>query len=292
MGSQVITFDGTNAPTSTMGPADGDSPIAGADVVPGIQAAGDTAWNALLRVRPLVGLADLRAITTPTDGLTRYVLGYGVFTFKTISPVSTNVEPWCVAPTDGTTGFWVADKLLERRKNRTIGLVSPYGITPTAISWSTANQALSDATSPDVERTSTGVRFTSTPVVVSALGRQMYFRLDEHLEHGTRIVNAQLSILPATHGALPGSPPRFTLARFPLDPWDPNLTSLISAGFYSDASHVAVATYNAAHEFGGVVDQNHDVDLYEYAYVLVVANEGGANALAGLKLGALELQLI
>lgn len=104
-------------------------------------------------------------------------------------------------------------------------------------------------------------------------------------------MNAKLSVLPSAHGALPGSPPRFTIARYPLDPWDPNLTNLISAGYYADNSHASVATYNAAHEFGGVVDQNNEVDLYEFAYVLIVANEGGSNALAGLKIAALELQL-
>jgi hypothetical protein len=288
MGTQTITFNGTNAPTAAMGPADGDAPIQAADVVPGIQAAGDTAWNALLRVQPLATLAALRAITTPADGLTRYVLGYGLYTFKTTHGLLVTVEPWAVAATDATPGRWVHESAKGRAPGyRTVPLTEPYGIS-NVMAWSAANQVLEDALAATVTRNASSTSFVAAYTAASQ-ARQLYFSLDKYLVTGTRLASAQLAIYPNVHGTLPTLPPRFTIARFPTDTWDPALTNLLAAGYFEDASHASPATYDVVHKFGGSLDQNHDIDLAEYSYVLIVANEGGTNAQNGLALGACEL---
>lgn len=290
MGSLSIVFDGANAPTSAMGPADGDAPIMSADVVPGIQAAGDIAWNALLRVQPLATLAALRAITTPADGLTRYVLGYGMYTFKTSPGLNVTVEPWAVAATDATPGRWVHENAKARAPGlRTIPLTEPYGIS-NVIAWSAANQVLEDALAATVTRNASSSSFT-TVFTGSSSARQMYFSLDKYLVSGTRLTNAQIAIYPNVHGTLPALMPRFTIVRFPTDTWDPALTNLLAAGYFSDSSHGSPATYDVVHKFGGALDQNHDIDLAEYSYLLIVANEGGTDSQSGLALGSCELSL-
>lgn len=288
MGTATITFDGTNAPTSAMGPADGDAPIQASDVVPGIQAAGDVAWHTLLRVTPLANLAALRAITTPADGLTRYVLGYGLYTFKTTHGLLVTVEPWAVAATDATPGRWVHENAKERVPGyRTIPLNDPFAIS-NVIAWSASNQLLNDVLAATVSRYASSSGFATVHTAADE-ARQLYFSLDKYLVNGARITSAQLSVSPPFHGALPALMPRFTLVRFPTDPWDSPLTNLVSGGYFSDSSHGSLATYEVVHKFGGTVDQNHDIDLAEYSYLLIVANEGGANAALGLAVGALEL---
>lgn len=291
MGSQLITYNGANAPVSAMGPADGDAPIAAGDVVPGLQAAGDIAWNALLRVQPLATLAALRAITTPADELTRYVLGYGMYTFKTTPGLLVDVEPWSVAAADATPGRWVHEEAKARAPGyRTAPLTDPYGITSIAVTWDDADRFLVNP----IDAAGVTRRVSSSEFASSHTGAnqalQMYFSLDRYLVNGTRISNAQITISPSgAHGTLPNLMPRFTIVRYATDPWVGTLENLLAAGYFSDGS--SLGTFNTVHKFGGALDQNHNVDLAEYSYALIAANEGGTNSLGGMKLCAIELVL-
>jgi hypothetical protein len=120
----------TSRPTGITIPVDGDTPIKAADVVPALQATGDLANNAIVRLEPVASLAALAAILVPTDGQQRYVVGYGVYTFKTTTPLLVNASPWSIAATDATPGQWIADTALSRVPSyQTRKLETPLGIT-------------------------------------------------------------------------------------------------------------------------------------------------------------------
>ena len=62
-------------------------------------------------------LVALQAILVPTHGLTRFVRGYGHYTFVTSGTysASTAVSPWILAATDGTAGRWVNQATADAR---------------------------------------------------------------------------------------------------------------------------------------------------------------------------------
>jgi len=294
MGTQLITYDGTNAPTSTMGPADGDAPIQASDVVPGLQAAGDVAWNALLRVTPLATIAALAAIATPTNGLTKYVLGFGFYTFQTTVTTITTGEPYVVAAADATPGRWVSQVVFMRQGavggaatgSRVVPGNMPIGVS--AVVAFTVNQdAMAGVAGTDFRNNVSGVEFLNANNA-STDARQATFALNAYLHHGAILSQAYARIQPAGHANVPARPPRLAIVRYALNPYTGTPSNLYSGAYYEDAP-ASGAAYSASHEFGGSLDQNHTIDLENYAYAAIVSNEASTNAVLGLRVNGIRI---
>ena len=280
----------TSRPTGITVPVDGDTPIKAADVVPALQATGDLANNAISRLEPVASLAALAALLVPTDGMQRYVVGYGVYTFKTTTPLLVNASPWSIAATDATPGKWIADTALSRVPSyQTRKLDSPLGITGLT-TWGISSSSLEFMTDTETGRYVQGVSFKTVNTGASSY-RIFHFNIDHMLVDRARITNVQLNICPNAHAALPAALPKFTVIRHATNPWTyASITApqnLLAAGYFEDTG-VLLAGYIVGHKFGGNLDQNNDVDLDNYTYSLVVANEGGTDAANGLIIGPFE----
>lgn len=105
-------------------PADGDARSAASVNAP-LQAIADGVADLQSQVSPLASLTALAAITTPADGTTRHVLGFGGYTFKTAA--TTGISPFRVAAADATPGGWESNTAHETSLVRFCapGLLSP-----------------------------------------------------------------------------------------------------------------------------------------------------------------------
>ncbi len=288
--SAPYDFVPTNRPTGVTLPSDGDAPIKAADVNPALQYIGDLAANSIARLEPVASLAALAAITTPANNQQRYVVGYGVYTFKTTTPLLVNASPWSIAATDATPGRWIADNALVRVPSfQTRKLESPLGITGLT-TWGIGSGLLEFMTDTETGRYSQGISFKTVNVGASSY-RIFHLNIDNFLVDRARLTNVQLNICPNAHGALPAALPKFTVIRHATNPWTyASITApqnLLAAGYFEDTG-VLLAGYIVGHKFGGNLDQNNDIDLDNYTYSVVVANEGGTNAASGLIIGPFE----
>lgn len=281
--SSVHNFVPTNRATGVTIPSDGDAPIKAADVNPAIQAIGDLAANAIARVEPVATTAALAAIAAPTDGLTRYVLGFGFYTFKMAVPTITTVDPWVIAATDATPGRWISQDVFLRIGATGGGATSfrkfpahaPFGVSA-EVAFSVNQDALTGSLVTDVTTTVSGSAFTSANTGTTNT-RQLYFDLAPYLIHGATLSSVYAGITPAAHGALPARMPRLAVFRYAIDPYSSTHVNLYSGIYFEDTSP-NVGAFTASHEFGGTLDQNQTIDLNEYAYQCFVSNEGSTNA--------------
>lgn len=359
--STVYTLDPTNRVTGITIPSDGDAPIKVADVNPAFVGIGDLAANAIARVEPmadivalaaiptpsngltryvlgyglytfqtappglpdvspflvpsgdatpgrwvshftvmqpsvvtpildtitpLASLAALAAIAAPTNNLTRYVLGYGTYTFKTASPLAGYISPRGVAATDATPGSWISHRALYDFEAATgVSIVAPprdiIGISP-LIAFNATRDALDEAgASAQITRYATGVAFTN-PNTANTDARQLYFDITPRLLHGAYLASVVVGLAPVPHASVPTRPPRMFVFRHHLKTWTATQENLYTAGHYEDTGHANGAAYSAVHKFGGAMDQNHLIDKTNYAYTLCVVNEAGATSLGGL----------
>lgn len=235
-------------------------------------------------------LFALQSILVPTNGMRRFVRGYGTYTFRTTTPLLVNSTPWSLPALDATPGAWISDQALSRVPSyQTRKLDNPLGITGLT-TWGIGSGVLEFMTDTDVQRYVQGVGFKTVNTGASSY-RIYHFNIDNFLVDRARLTQVSLSILPAVHASLPAALPQFTVIRHATNPWTaasisaPN--NLLSSGSFVD-NGVTLAQYNVAHKFGGSLDQNNDVDLDNYTYSIVVANEGGTNAIQGLFIGPFE----
>ncbi len=291
--SSAYTYNPAIRPTGATLPSDGDAPIKAADVNPALQAAGDLAANAIIRLEPLANIAALAAILAPTNNLQRYVLGFGLYVFRTASPLIMNVSPFAVAPADATPGYWISSDALLRLgvssgpSYRWVPGRNPFGIT-NEIAFSDTQDDLAGSLATDIKRYVTGTAFANRNTA-STNARQMYFDLTPHLIHGARLNVVYATIVAVSHATLPSRLPRLAVLRHPVDAYSPTMANLYSGTYFQDAP-ASTAAFAAPHEFGGALDQNNEIDLNEFTYWAFVANEASTNAEAGLIVGGFELQ--
>ncbi len=242
-------------------------------------------------------LVALKAILVPTHGLTRFVRGYGHYTFVTSGTysASTAVSPWILAATDGTAGRWVSEGAADAQKTivRSFACAdgSPRGSTEIAkthdmsgnVFWEPAN---ADSTGADAGRAyyyfeGRQIKFTDANNA-GATGKHVLFHLNQYLVHGANFDSLKLNLKGAGgHGALPAMMPSLALVKF--DPEADTLVSLLAANTVDDAS-ASTAAYDAVHSITLTPDQNTTISLTKYSYYAVVCNEGHTNALAELAL--------
>lgn len=292
--SSPYTFVPTNRPTGVTIPSDGDSPIKAADVNPAFQGIGDLSANAIARVEPLANIAALAAILTPTNGMTRYVLGFGFYTFQTTVTTITTGEPYVIAAGDATPGRWVSQVVFMRQGavggaatgSRIVPGNMPIGVS--AVVAFTVNQdALSAVEGTDFRNNVSGVEFLNANAF-SADARQAAFALNAYLHHGAVLSQAYARIQPAGHANVPARPPRLAIVRYALNPYTGTPSNLYSGAYYQDAP-ASGAAYSASHEFGGSLDQNNTIDLENYTYAAIVSNEASTNAVQGLRVNGIRI---
>ena len=247
----------------------------------------------------LADTAALTAILVPTHGLIRYVRGYGHYVFVTSGTysASTAVSPWILASGDGTAGRWVLDltadanKTTRRSRNCNTNLFvakADAAKSENVIGIDGGNFDFNDAT---VFLYSTSIRFTAADNA-AALGRHVYFPLNEFLINGATLTGARVLLQPvAAHANVPAMMPAMSIVRY--DPTNQTQVGLRAAGMTPDPS-ASGAIYSAQHTIEVVTDQNQTIELGSikgYQYWAVVCNEGHTNAVAELQLFGIEIDM-
>lgn len=276
--SSLYTPNKLNNPTSVTLPVDGDTPIKVSDVRPAIEGVFDSVAFGNERLRRIT-IAELIAITTPTDGMIRYAgsaLGARIFEFVSTA-VGSNSE-WVRIPTDGTAGRWVAIgyrtvntfKTVDFALIRSCSNVEAWSNLPTA-KWPLVADILVDQYRGIKFATANNAGTTRLHVVLD---------LTQHLPPGALLKHVSLLLRGGgAHAGLPAVMPRAALVMQPRDTDGGRLT-LTTAAFVDDTS-INAAAYDAFHSIELPCTQNNLVDENNL-YQLVVANEASTNALANL----------
>jgi hypothetical protein len=249
---------------------------------------------------PLASLATLAAITTPANGLVRSVVGFGWYTFQTSA--TTGLSPFRVAAADATTGGWVAGAAHETARTARIylGQVFPGVCTDGAstIAAQPPNFALDFTPAPLANVRVRPFGWMTRSIDTGANNWQFYVPLNAYLVDGATIASATLHFRPAnSHAGLPTRQQSICLVR---DTYTgstgaslPNPAKLIST---PASGHVALAAAStgalqADQSLVYTSDQNNVVDLSQFSYGAIIADEGGTNAIVGCAFSMLELSL-
>ncbi len=271
-------------------PADGEN-IDAADVNGPMQEIADGVKFLSATVATITALA---AITTPTDGAVRHVLGFGWYTFKTSA--TTGLSPFRVAATDLTVGGWVASDAHETTRSihapcdrihaitgdgaGAIATVNPTGV---SFSWAPLAQAdgLFDYGSFYALRTFTGA--------TNHYGFKL--PLDEFLIHGGTLASVLLYYRPTSaHAALPTRQPKIAVVRTPRTGYSPTPAALLStgSGFAQDTAP-DIASFEADRTLVYTPDQNNVIDKLTYRYYAIILDSAGTNAVIGNGFHSVEL---
>ncbi len=268
-------------------PSDGTN-IDAADVNDPMQELGDGIVHLQERTDVLANLAALTAITTPTNGLVRFVKGCGTYSFDTASadPVDT---PFVLNADDLTTGQWLAGSAMRRSAVRTISMSRVAGITVNGASG--ALLAYSDAGSLAASfgpMTQTNARINlgsmaTREVSASATLRYGYIipLSTGDLVDGALLTSGVLRyFINQSHVALPANLPSWGVVRKHKDhATGPNVESMLSTtnGLSYDTS-ADLAAYESAGTSGlrtltFTPDQFNVIDVDTYSYAIYVFDE-------------------
>ncbi len=246
------------------------------------------------RVTPLANLAALAAILVPTDGLVRFVDGYGLYVFRTAA--TTGLSPFRVAAGDATAGGWVSATAHETTKSVLVPCVHVRSITG------------SSSTPGPIDITGT-LDFVPVEVTDTALNLQGFYSLvvytggsavtfyawmlpiDDFLIDGATLNSATLFLRPiGGHGGLPTEQPLLNIFRTPLTGYAPSPASFRSTGpGFQQLNAADVTAYQADQQLVYTPNQNNVINRTLYSYAAVIADESGTNALAGCRFAALRL---
>ena len=245
-------------------------------------------------------LVALQAILVPTHGLTRFVRGYGHYTFVTSGTysASTAVSPWILAATDGTAGRWVSEGAADAQKTtkrarqcNTDVFVGKADIAKSENLLAFDGSAYWYAAA-DAFVMGHCLKFNVTPTTGSALARHVAWPLNSILINGATLTGARLRIQPVTaHANLPAMLPALSIVRY--DPANQVLVGLRAAGMTDDPSANG-ADYSAAHWIEVTTDQNQTIDLGNakgYQYWAIACNEGHTDAVAELQFFGLVVDM-
>lgn len=239
-------------------------------------------------------LVALQAILVPTHGLTRYVRGYGHYTFVTSGTYSatTAQSPWILTATDGTAGRWVhqdaaqAIATIGRRVNLSRSVIGVTGITAKSGTTGGPFDEIPSTGTPILNFFTVGLWFADVNNATAST-RHLIISLDDALCHGATLEYAVLYLTgKAGHAGLPAVMPALSIVR-----WDATIgtvQALRAAGMVDDASG-STAAYQALHGITYTCDQNHTIDKGNYNYGAIICNEADTNALNQLRLWGLEL---
>lgn len=269
------------APTATRltvvpSPDDGDARTA-ASVNQSSEALGDGVEWASAQLDVLADLAALTAITSPPNGMTRYVVGHGLFTFQTSA--TTGLAPFRLAADDLTAGGWVAGAAHQTTVTRYVSCGEALRGMPTAAnapsiisSW----RPLPQASSVVFSAGGFIVQVASTHAT-NAWG--FYLPISKYLIDGAVLSSLTLRYEPANAGADPTVFPQIAIGRDSRGGSTGAIDQLNSGGFVIDSG----GTY----QFGTVrnlvytPDQANTIDLDSYDYFVVIYDEHGTNAVSG-----------
>lgn len=272
-------------------PSDADARNA-ASVNVAFQALADRTQFNSLAFAPLPDLAALAAILAPVDNLTRYVVGYGSYTFKTTA--TTGITPFRVAAADATAGGWVAGTAHQTSRVIIINpadcpmmFPSAGAAIPPALfsSW----YGVGVATILTQDSFSNAVKFTDV-TAGAATARGLRVGIGAYLSDGATISRIRYTVSPSgPHGALPLIMPQAACIRQDING---TIASLLSTGggFAPDTSP-NVAAYDVLHTYDYTPDQNNVIDRTLYSYHITFWNEGNTNARANLEYKSIELTL-
>lgn len=267
------------------------------------------------RLDTLADLTALAAVTTPTDGLIRSVVDYGLYRFESSSILVANAAT-VIAATDATPGKWhwaglnlsgAANGIAAL--NASSQLLVPVGGFPTFSSATsrvrsvaldnfkhTAGLATRAKTAQfgnanveangDVVLVSGGLKFANAPGAATSIGVQIC--LDDYLHNGATLSSIVLQVQgAAAHAGLPGT--QLSAGIFRKAKFSSGLTSLRSAGDFATDAQASTGAYQASHTLSLSPDQNNVIDTTAYSYHLQLWDEFGANALIGATVHGIEL---
>lgn len=125
---------------------------------------------------------------------------------------------------------------------------------------------------------------------VDATDRRVYMLdANAHFPDGATLVSATLYYRPASgHGALPANFPALSITRASNTAGVEEFLLSTSAGWAIDTA-ASVAAYEAPRSLVFTPNQNATIDRDVYSYMIRLADEGGANAVANLKFYSVKL---
>ena len=294
----ILTPTAVTLPGSITIPADGEN-IDAADVNGPFQHIADGVAFTTAQLAVLADIAALAAIAAPTNGLVRTVRGFGLYEFRTSA--TTGLSPFRVAAGDATVGGWVSGTAYETAKTARayLGQFSPLASKSAgALAAVGLNYAVlfAPATATDIDLSAFG--FMTRQASVGANNWHFHVPLNALLIDGATLASATLRCRPAgSHVGLPTRQISLCLIRNTFTGSSgssmPNPDRLISA---PASGHVALAAAStAAYEADqGLVytpNQNNVINKSLYSYAALIADEGGANALAGAAFASIELAM-
>lgn len=246
-----------------------------------------------LRSNPLANLTALAALKVPTNGMVRYVTGFGPYTFLTSA--TTGLSPFRVAATDATAGGWVAGAAYETSFTKRLGLANRINQFKLAATYSVDATYDPTTTTQLSYGSGTGSGVVTKLVDTGATNGYHYrFSINDCLVHGATLASALLRF--STGGAprsVPAKQPGLAIVRRPLTGYLPAATKLLSspASGFAIAAAADAAAYGALESLTFTADQNNSIDLATYMYEAIIMDESHTNALAGNEFKTLAITM-
>jgi hypothetical protein len=243
---------------------------------------------------PLADLTALAAIAAPADGTIRHVLGFGMFVFKTSATIG--LSPFRVAATDATVGGWLSSTNHQASLTKYLPLNGNVRLSQAIILASVGLSVLNDFTNPTASQAVFSERgFYSSIVYTAGAGSNAWaMPIDAGLIDGATLATATLYFRPVGgHAALPPVQPWLGIVAIDRAAYNPmNLKLKSGTTGFSQLAAANVAAYQVDQALVFTPNQNALIDLTQYAYMLVIGDEGGsANALAGNRYASLGLSM-
>ncbi len=230
----------------------------------------------------LANLNVLAAITTPANGILRFVDAFGWYVFRTTA--TTGLSPFRVAATDATTGGWVSATAHETSKNvwvpaehvRYIATESPFSapakIVP-SISAFMLPIAQADLLIYGVDGTGNGVGFLAASTdATKAYG--LLLPIDPFMIPGATLATVTLRYKPGVaHGTAPDHFPAMAVIRRDEASTGPQALLSTGSGILVDSGGTFISERSLVY----TTDQNNVVDP-TYGYTVQIWSEHGTNA--------------
>lgn len=260
-------------------PSDGDGPIEASDVNPAFEALADRTQFLNQMFSPLATLAQLAAIPAPSERMIRHVIGHGFFVFS--AAATTGFFPFRIPADDATPGGWVSSTAHETLKTVVVSL---YDMPVTVSGGPDAPSITADIGQiPDSDDLS-GNRsrfFLSRAEAGSSTSWHYRLFCDRFMIDGATLLLVTVKFAANASGrggSLPAVMPQIGMDRVNVE--DDGAVPLISGGNGLSADQSAnVGEFTATHDILFIPNQNNVIDRALYSYGLVIATEGGTNAI-------------
>lgn len=228
----------------------------------------------------LADLTALAAITAPSDGDVRHVVGYGHYVFKTSA--TTGLSPFRVAAADATTGGWVASHAHETSRTRHVPCSRVNGVTSAATSPDVA-ALFYPLTQADARRDFGQALYVLRASTHATNAWGFVLPIDEFLVHGSTLGSATLAWCPSAGTA--GTPTVLAqmdivrVVRSGAGGGSIGSNTLLTTGFVVDSG----GTYNSSttRQLVYTPDRNNIIDLATYSYAVVIFDAHGTNQVLG-----------